>query len=404
MNDASARRRARSAALVPLVAAAAAIVVCVMVPAGRTQTLVSEASVVLLNVIAGASILRRSRLDESWRSSRYFAALLAMLALAAAALFVVDLRGDEPAARSLDLVFLLFLIPVLGAAREEYRAHFPPEDRREIAIDATLIAASLAAIAYALIRPMNADGTGSLSAGTFAIVAATMFAAFGVLALWVPSPAHLVQWLVLTAVSGATLVFGWGWTRGSFDADFPGMVIVFMVAGPILAATMAWIPRRAESAPDQHTLHLVRPILTSVSVVSACAALVTVATLDDARGLSTVQSAAIIGVLGVGVAARIIANQIRSTQAHADARRALDDKERALAEGDLALERVRESERDPPPIRGASAAGLRGGRRRDRRARPSRRDPAGERRVLRHGPASTGHPSRGCPGRRSPRR
>ena len=29
--------------------------------------------------------------------------------------------------------------------------------------------------------------------------------AFGVLALWIPSPAHLLQWLVLTAVSGATL-------------------------------------------------------------------------------------------------------------------------------------------------------------------------------------------------------
>ena len=343
MNDASIRRRARSAALVPLVAAAAAIVACALVPAGRTQALVSEASVVLLNVIAGASILGRSRLDGSWRSSRYFAALLAMLALAAAALFVVDLQGDDPEARSLDVVFLLFLIPVLGAAREEYKGHFPPEDRREIAIDATLIAASLAAIAYALIRPMNADGTGSLSAGTFAIVAATLFAAFGVLALWVPSPAHLLQWLVLTALSGATLVFGWGWTRGSFGADFPGMVIVFMVAGPLLAATMAWFPRRAESAPDQHTLHLVRPILTSVSVVSACAALVTVATLDDARGLSTVQSAAIIGVLGVGVAARILANQIRSTQAHADARRALDDKEGALTEADLALERVREA-------------------------------------------------------------
>jgi len=304
---------------------------------------VSEASVVLLNVIAGASILRRSRLDESWRSSRYFAALMALIALAAAALFVVDLRRDDPEARSLDVVFLLFLIPVIGAAREEYRGHFPREDRREIAIDATLIAASLAAIAYALIRPVSADGTASLSAGTFAIVAATMFAAFGVLALWVPSPAHLVQWLVLTAVSGATLVFGWGWTRGSFEEDFPGIVIVFMVAGPMMAATMAWFPRRADSAPDSRTLHLVRPILTSVSVVSACAALVTVATLDDARGLSTVQSAAIIGVLGVGVAARIIANQIRSTQAHADARRALGDKERALAEGDLALERVREA-------------------------------------------------------------
>ncbi len=116
-----------------------------------------------------------------------------------------------------------------------------------------------------------------------------------------------------------------------------------MVAGPALAAIMAWFPRRPDPVPDERTLHLVRPILTSVSVVSACAALVTVATLDDARGLSAVQSAAIIGVLGIGVAARILANQIRSTQAHADARRALGDKERALSEADLALERVREA-------------------------------------------------------------
>ncbi len=269
---------------------------------------------------------------------------MALLALAAAALFVVDLRRtipEAPIARR--------RVPALPDPRARRRSRGVqgrtslPEDRREIAIDATLIAASLAAIGYALIRPVSADGTGSLSAGTFAIVAATLFAAFGVLALWVPSPAHLLQWLVLTAVSGATLVFGWGWTRGSFDADFPGIVIVFMVAGPMLAAIMAWFPRRADSAPDERTLHLVRPILTSVSVVSACAALVTVATLDDARGLSAVQSAAIIGVLGIGVAARILANQIRSTQAHADARRALSDKERALAEADLALERVREA-------------------------------------------------------------
>ncbi len=390
MSDASARRRARSAAVVPLVAAAAAVVVCALTPAGRTQTLVSEASVVLLNVIASVSILRRSRLDESWRSSRYFAVLMALLALAATALFVVDLQETAPEARSLDVVFLLFLIPVLGAAREEYKGHFPAEDRREIAIDATLIAASLAAICYALIRPVGADGTGSLSAGTFAIVAATLFAAFGVLALWIPSPAHLLQWLVLTAVSGATLVFGWGWTRGSFDADFPGIVIVFMVAGPAMAAIMAWFPRRPDSKPDERTLHLVRPILTSVSVVSACAALVTVATLDDARGLSTVQSAAIIAILGLGVAARILANQIRSTQAHADARRALGDKERALSEADLALERVREANetlrQSEEHLRLVFEAAVDGIVELDHQ----RRDPAGERRVLRHGPDRPG--------------
>ena len=63
---------------------------------------------------------------------------------------MVDLReAGLRQARSFDVVFLLLLIPVLGAAREEFKAHFPPEDRREIAIDATLIAASLAAICYA---------------------------------------------------------------------------------------------------------------------------------------------------------------------------------------------------------------------------------------------------------------
>jgi PAS domain S-box-containing protein len=75
----------------------------------------------------------------------------------------------------------------------------------------------------------------------------------------------------------------------------------------------------------------------------ACAALATIAALDDAHEISTVQSTAIIAVLGLGVAARILANQIRSTQAHAEATHALDDKEHALSEADLALERVRET-------------------------------------------------------------
>ena len=57
MSDAPARRRSRSAAAVPLVAAAAAVVVYAMVPAGRTQTLVGEASVIAVNVIAAVSIL-----------------------------------------------------------------------------------------------------------------------------------------------------------------------------------------------------------------------------------------------------------------------------------------------------------------------------------------------------------
>ncbi len=154
MSDPQVRRRSRSAAAVPLLAAAAAVVAYAVAPAGRTQTLVGEASVIAVNLIAAASILARGRTEEAWRSATYLAVLMGMIGLLAAALFVVDLQRRTPEPRSLDVLFLLFLIPVLGAAREEYRGHFPSEDRREIAIDATLIAASLAAICYAIIRPV----------------------------------------------------------------------------------------------------------------------------------------------------------------------------------------------------------------------------------------------------------
>ena len=117
-----------------------------------------------------------------------------------------------------------------------------------------------------------------------------------------------------------------------------------MVAGPAARRRHDRAPLGAPTRhPTERWLNLARPILTSVSVVSACAALATVASLDEARGISAVQSTAIIAVLGLGVAARILANQIRSTQAHAEARHALADKERALSDADLALEHVRES-------------------------------------------------------------
>jgi signal transduction histidine kinase len=343
MSDAYVRRRSRALAAIPLLAGAAAVVLCALIPSGRNQTLTAEASVVVLNLVAAASIFGRERPTESWRSARCFAALMVMLSLLAVGLLVLDIQRRTPEPGSLDLVFLLFLIPVLGAAREEYRAHFPGEDRREISIDATLIAASLAAICYVIIRPVDADASTSLSAGTFAVLSATLFAAFGVLALWVPSAAHILQWLVLTAVSAATVAFGWEWTRGSFDIGFPWTVVVFMLAGPLLAATITLLPLRTDPRRDERRRHLARPILTSVSVISACAALATVAALDDAHGLPPMQSASIIAVLGLGVAARILANQIRSTQAHAQAEHALGDKERALTEADTALERVREA-------------------------------------------------------------
>ena len=155
---------------------------------------------------------------------------------------------DEPeAAIARPASFLLFLIPVLGAAREEYRGHFPGEDRREIAIDATLIAASLAAICYAIIRP-SAAGADRVAVrrdvrdrGGHALRGVRRPDALDPVAR-APRPVARAS----RPSPRAIVVFGWGWTRGSFHVGFPGIVIVFMVAGPVLAAAMVVLPRRAD--------------------------------------------------------------------------------------------------------------------------------------------------------------
>jgi signal transduction histidine kinase len=77
-------------------------------------------------------------------------------------------------------------------------------------------------------------------------------------------------------------------------------------------------------------------------VACACAAFVTVASLDETRGIEGTQATAIITILGAGVAFRILANQLRSTQAHQETEAALAEKATALSEADAALDRLRD--------------------------------------------------------------
>jgi len=309
----------------------------------RAKELAGEGLVFLTSLIGFAAIMATRKREGAWRTAPYLAIATMLLALAGATLYVLDLRKQPVRSGLLDLLFLLFLVPILQAIHDEFMGHFSKEDRREIAVDAALIAASLAAICYLIIRAPGADGIGSLSAATFAVLAAVMFSSFGVLALRDPSPAHLAQWVILSGASAATVAMGWEWTHGRFNGAFPAIDITFMSVGPMLAAVMLLLPLRAARGPKPHPLRLARPILTSMSVISACAALAAVASLDDSRRLSNVQSSTLIALLGAGVAARILANQIRSTQAHTAARGALNEKELALSEADMALDRVRET-------------------------------------------------------------
>jgi PAS domain S-box-containing protein len=88
---------------------------------------------------------------------------------------------------------------------------------------------------------------------------------------------------------------------------------------------------------------IARPLLTSLAVIAACAALLITAVLGDNQGLTTLQRSLFIGVLAIVVTVRIVANQISVTQAAESVRRALAQKEEALADTDAALERVREA-------------------------------------------------------------
>ncbi|HVD68679.1 MAG TPA: ATP-binding protein, partial [Actinomycetota bacterium] len=139
----------------------------------------------------------------------------------------------------------------------------------------------------------------------------------------------------------ATVLFGWVWTRGGGGSGDPLMNAIYILSTLLLAAVLTLVPH---GVPVPRTkLRLARPILSSVSIVTACGALASVAVLGDAKAIGSLQSTLLIVLLGGGIAARVVANQIASTQAHQTVEEALSRRETALREADLALERVRET-------------------------------------------------------------
>ncbi len=345
MSEVRTRAQPRSLSVIPVSIAIAAVAAYLVLPQGRRASeLMGEELVVATSVFAAWIIMSTRRGDGAWNTTRWLAAANVVLAASAAILLVVDLASRRaPHSGVGDSLFLAFLVPVVGAVRCEFRVHLPADDRREVAVDAALICASLAAIAYVMIRPDGASITTSISAAVFAIVAAVSLTSFGVLSLWVPRPAHLSQWIVFAAVAAATAALGTEWTRGTFDGTSRAIDLTFIVAGPALATSIALFPRHRQTRPDPRPGRFARPLLTTLSVASACAALAMVAAVGHDHGIRGRQSATLIALLGLFIAARILVNQIRSTQAAHATRQALAGKEGALAEADRALERVREA-------------------------------------------------------------
>ena len=174
-----------------------------------------------------------------------------------------------------------------------------------------------------------------------AIIAAAQFVTFGALFLWVPTRPHFLQFLAFAGYALATVRFGWDRTHGAGPTGDLRVNVIAVVCPLLLAGVLVLIPHDL-AAPGTRR-RLARPVLTSASIVAACAALATVALLDNESGVGTLQSTLMIVLLGSGMAARVLANQVASTQANRDAREALAHREAALQEADMALERVRET-------------------------------------------------------------
>jgi PAS domain S-box-containing protein len=343
MSDVTPQRRPRaSAALLFLAVAGVAAAQWLMPADPRSRVLTSEAVVACACLLA-ALVIGVAVQKGAWRGGVWLAWSILILGAGSALLFVLD--GSGPPRHSPgnnDPALLVLLLPLLGLAVAEAREHFPKHERRELGADTVLIAASLSAIFYVVLRPAGADATTSTSAAVFALLAAWQFTVAGAVALWVPTRPHVLQSVAFAALAAATMGLGWRWTHGGYVGT-PAWIQVVLSLGVLALAGITVLAPRHEAVEPTEPPRWTRPVLTAIAVVTACAALALVAMFDHRRGISALQSSILVALLGLGVAVRILANQIVSTHVHRQFRAGLADKETALRDADEALERVRDT-------------------------------------------------------------
>jgi PAS domain S-box-containing protein len=307
---------------------------------GRTRGL-SDALVAAACLLATLVITRRRANPHEWKSARFLA--FGTLALAAiAVLFAVqDVRGEIDLGPSgYDLLFVLVGLVFLAPIGIEFTDHVHREDRREIIADVTLITAALGTILYLVIRPEDAGAFVSLSTAMFALIAAGGLSAYGALAVWVPSVAHIGQLLIVGTFSISLLAFGQHWVQGTYDPGSGPIDMPFALGALALAFLVYVLPRHVHADSTAPPTRYGRPVLTTVAVATACGALGLVATFEQNGQVDVRQGQALIALMTLAIAIRILVNQVRSTHATRAVRVALDQKEVALRDTDKALARL----------------------------------------------------------------
>jgi PAS domain S-box-containing protein len=328
------------AALLLAIGAVAGVYVFAPHTVGRTRGL-SDALVAAACLIATIVLARRRTDAGAWRSARFLALGTLALALIALVFAVQDVRKDlNVGSGGFDVLFVIVALVFALPIGIEFTDHFNREDRREIAADVSLIAAALGMILYLIMRPgPGSDAGASTSTAVFALIAAGGISAYGALALWVPSIEHVGQFVIVGAFSLAVLTFGQDWVARGYEPGSRPIDMPFALGALALAFLVYVVPRQVHAGMAPPTRYG-RPVLTTVAVATACGALGLVATLQQNGEVDAAQAQALVGLLALAIAIRILVNQVRSTHATRAVRDALDQKEGALRETDKALARL----------------------------------------------------------------
>jgi PAS domain S-box-containing protein len=304
-----------------------------------TRALTAGASFVL----AGVTVMGAARSD-GWPGQRSLGIALLVVGAAAMVFGLVGVATDrafEP--HALDVLLLVILVPFIAAARDEFAAHFDEPYRREVIADVAVLSLSLAAIAYIVIVPPNAGADAAVAAATFAILGATVIGIFGALALWAPARSHLLAFAGFGIIALVTIWFGHAWADGTSQVASGWISVVYVLAPPAIGCMFLLVPHDRERIGIREPVAVVRPLLTSITVIAASAALSLVAIMDDARGIAGGQATVILMLLGTAIALRILINQLASAEAYTSLRAAVAESDASLRDMDAALERVREA-------------------------------------------------------------
>ncbi len=292
-------------------------------------------------LLSAIVILLRCRQKGAWRSAPSLGLGIAAIAVVSTALLVTDATGPKPPRLGLyDVGFLAAGVLFLTAVAIEFREHVPREDRREIVADVALLTAAIGTMMFLSLRPdSTADAARAAPSAEFALIIASGASAYGALALARPNVAHLGMFLAVCGMCVGVHGFAKLWLSGSFEIGRPQVDLPIALSALFVAALVNVIPRRVTERRKDPARYG-RAVLTTLSVAATSAALALVAVDRRSSMLSDTQASLLIGVLAAAVALRILVNQVRGTQSQRAVHDALDQKEAALRETDMALSRL----------------------------------------------------------------